>query len=427
MIKLDLTAKYVLAVSGGVDSMTMLHMFSSLSPRPDFCVVTVNHNIRDNAQSDCDFVENYCKKLNVKCRTVFVDVPAYAKENKISEETAARILRYQALDGEPCDFICLAHHMGDNAETVLMHILRGSGSNGACGIRTQKGKYVRPLLDMTREQILEYAAKNNVPYVHDSTNDETKYTRNFIRLNVLPSLKKLNPNAERNIARFAENVAEDCDYLDSLADVSSVEFAPMLARIPIALLRQPKPVSQRIIYKVFNRLGVYKDIEKTHITALIDLARGNGGRQVNLPFGFVAVCDYDFVTIEQSYNTLVDEFEIPFATGKIVTPIGIVEVGKTESKNALRFDLNKLPDGCVFRLKRQGDTFTKFGGGTKQLKKYLIDKKIPQRLRERLLLIANGSEVYAICGVEISDKIKTDDKSDIYYLTVTDGGTDEKL
>ena len=81
----------------------------------------------------------------------------------------------------------------------------------------------------------------------------------------------------------------------------------------------------------------------------------------------------------------------------------------------------------MFRLKRQGDTFTKFGGGTKQLKKYLIDKKIPQRLRERLLLIANGSEVYAICGVEISDKIKTDDKSDIYYLTVTDGGTDEKL
>lgn len=422
MIKLDLTAKYVLAVSGGVDSMTMLHMFSSLSPRPDFCVVTVNHNIRRNAQEDCDFVESYCRQLGVVCRKVFVDVPRYADERKISEETAARILRYDAFDKLDCDYVCLAHHTGDNAETVLMHILRGSGAQGATGIRKRNGKYIRPLLDMTREQIEEYARKNGVPYVHDATNDETKYTRNFIRHKVLPLLTQLNPNAESNIARFAENIAEDCDYLDSLVDVSKVDFGAGYARIPTELLQQPKPLSSRTVIKALNRLGVSKDIEKAHIEALIDLSYGVGGRRIDLPFGFTAYCDYDFVTVEFAKETPINEFEIPFCVGKTVTSAGVVEISKTPYEGALSFDKNKLPADAVFRLKRQGDVFTKFGGGSKSLKKYLIDKKVPQRLRNGLILIASGNEAYVICGVEISDKVKVTDNSDTYYVTVTKDG-----
>lgn len=398
--------------------MTMLHMFSSALPRPDFSVVTVNHNIRSQAQADCDFVADYCKQLSVACHTVSVDVPKYAKEHKLSEETAARILRYEALNKCDCDYICLAHHMGDNAETVLMHILRGSGAQGAVGIRRQSGKYLRPLLDMTREQIEQYAEQNNVPYVHDCTNDETKYTRNFIRSRVFPLLKQINPNAERSFAHFAENLSEDCDYLDSLADVTTVEFGEPYARVPVSLLVQPKPIAIRVLNKVFNGLGVYKDIERTHIEAILDLARGSGGRRVDLPFGFVAVSDYEYVTIEQAVDKQIEYFEIPFELGDTVTPSGTVTVGKLPSDNALRFDLNKLPDGCVFRLRKQGDVFTKFGGGTKPLKKYLIDKKIPQRLRDSLILVANEDEVYVICGVEISDKVKTEKDSDVYYITL---------
>lgn len=419
MEQFDLTKKYALAVSGGVDSMTMLHMFSSLSPRPNFSVVTVNHNIREQAQADCDFVENYCKQLNVKCYKAFVDVPKYVKEHKVSEETAARILRYEVLDNTDCDYVCLAHHTGDNAETVLMHILRGSGAKGAAGIRVQSGKYLRPLLDMTREQIEEYALKYNVPYVNDSTNDETKYTRNYIRKNILPQLKQLYPNAEQSIARFAENVAEDCDYLDSLADISQVEFGDDCARVPTTLLRQPKPVAARCLTKIFGRLGVYKDIERTHLDSVIDLASGVGGKQVNLPFGYIAVNDYGFVTIEQAQENQEIEFEVPFNVGKITTPLGMINVSKTATEGALRFDLNKLPKDAVLRSKRQGDVFTKFGGGTKTLKKYLIDKKVPQRQRNGLVLIASGNEVYVICGVEISDKVRVEENSDVCYIAIS--------
>lgn len=397
--------------------MTMLHMFASLSPRPDFVVVTVNHNIREQAQDDCDFVENYCKQLGVECRKIFVDVPRYAKEHKLSEETAARILRFKALDKMSCDYVCLAHHAGDNAETVLMHILRGSGAQGAVGIRRQNGKYLRPLLKMTRDQIAEYADRHNVPFVHDHTNDETKYTRNFIRSNVFPLLKQINPSVEQAINRFAENIAEDCDYLDSLVDLSTVELGSDCARIPIDLLQQPKPVALRTIYGAFEKLGVYKDIERVHIEAILDIANGAGGRRVDLPFGFIAVADYRYVTIELADAKPKTEFEIPFAIGEIVTPAGKVLISKSPLANALRFDLDKIPEDAVFRLRRQGDTFTKFGGGSKPLKKYLIDKKIPQRRRDGLILIASGGEAYVICGVEISDKVKVEENSDVYYIT----------
>lgn len=415
---IDNQRKYALAVSGGVDSMVMLHKFATLLPRPNFFVVTVNHGIRDEAAADCQFVANCCKKLSVECRIFNVDAPAYSKEHKVSLETAARILRYGILDGLDCDFVCLAHHADDNAETVLMHVLRGSGAKGAAGIREQNGKYLRPLLEMTRAEIEEYARRFNVPHVYDSTNDETQYTRNFIRWKVMPLLTELNPAAKRNVLRFASNVRQDDEYLDELADVSSVVFEQNRAKIPKRLLTQPTPIAYRVINKVFARLGVFYDVEKPHYDAIVALATNVGGKSVDLPFGFVATNDYDCVTVEKRACKPAESFEIPFKIGRTETPLGVVEVSDKPIEGALRFDVDKLPQNCVFRARRQGDTFTKFGGGTKSLKKYLIDKKIPERHRDGLLLLACDSEIYVVCGVEIADSVKVDDGAAAYYVKV---------
>ncbi len=129
------------------------------------------------------------QKIDVDCSVLCVDAPKYSEENKISLETAARVLRYEVLAKSDCDFVCLAHHADDNAETVLMHILRGSGAYGAQGIKRINGKYLRPLIDLTREEIERYARNNNVPFVVDSTNAETIYTRNLVRREVMPMLK----------------------------------------------------------------------------------------------------------------------------------------------------------------------------------------------------------------------------------------------
>ena len=410
------TIKYALAVSGGVDSMVMLHKFAALLPRPNFFVVTVNHGIRQEAAADCKFVADYCQKLGVECRVVNVDVPAYCKEHKVSVETGARILRYEVFDSLDCDFVCLAHHADDNVETVLMHILRGSGAKGACGIKGQNGKYLRPLLDFARAEIEQYATEHNVPHVDDVTNDETKYTRNFIRHKVLPLLTDLNPAAKANVLRFASNVQADDEFIDSLVDLSAVDFGNDGAHIPKQLLTQPAPVAHRLLLRVFNRLGVFYDIEKTHLEKIVALSHNVGGKSIDLPFNLVATNDYDCVTIYAREVNPSKKFEIPFALGKTQTPLGVVEVSTTPTEGSLRVDLDKLPQNCVFRTKRQGDVFTKFGGGTKPLRRYLIDKKIPERERNSLLLLACGSEVLVICGVEIAESVKVDKGCTAHYI-----------
>lgn len=411
--------KYALAVSGGVDSMVMLHKFATLSVRPDFYVVTVNHGIRKEAYADCQFVADYCAKLGVECRIFNVDVPSYCEQNKLSTETGARILRHQVFDSLNCDLVCLAHNANDNAETVLMHILRGSGAKGATGIKSISGRYFRPILDLTRNEIEQYASEYNVPYVTDSTNSDTKYTRNFIRHKVMTLLTDLNPSAQQNILRFASNIAQDDEYLDAIADVSTVQFANDNAQIPVNLLLQPAPIACRVLSKVFNRLQVFYDIEKSHFDAIIALASGNGGKKVNLPFGYVATNDYNCITIEQNAAETLQNFEIPFKVGRTDTPIGTVEVSSEPLPESLRVDVNSIPSNAIFRTKRDGDIFTKFGGGTKPLRRYLIDRKVPQRERNQLLLIADGNDVLVICGVEISDKVKVAQNTTPYYVKFT--------
>ena len=419
MLDIDLTKTYALAVSGGIDSMVMLHMFATLPVRPKFFVVTVNHNLREQASADCKFVADYCKKFGVKCKTYNVDVPNYCKAMKVSEETGARLLRLGVLNSLDVDYVCTAHNACDNAETVLMHLVRGSGANGSEGIRRENGKFLRPILHLSRQDIERYAETHNVPHVYDATNSEIKYTRNFLRHKVIPLLAEINENAQSNITRFAENIAEDNAYLDGLADISAVKFLGDSAEIPSYLLLQPRPIAYRVLRKVFRGLNVLVDMEKQHFDAVINLADNFGGKKVSLPYGMVAVNDYDKVTIVKDTATEQHCFEIPFQVGATSTPVGRVLVDTRGEKGSLKIDLNKIPANAVFRTIRQGDTFNKFGGGgTKPLNRYLIDKKIPQRNRNKLLLVAAGHEILVIVGVEIADTVKVDATSSVQYISM---------
>lgn len=416
MNQLDLTKKYALAVSGGVDSMVMLHKFATLLPRPNFFVVTVNHHIREDAQSDCDFVANYCRQLGVDCVVLHADVPAFAKEKGISVETAARQLRYQLLDEQDCHYVCLAHHNDDNAETIIMHLLRGAGARGARGISRQNGKYIRPLLSLSRVQIEQYATDNNVPFVVDQTNNQDEYARNYLRRNVMPQLRQINACAQQNIVRFANRIAMDDDYLESLADISCVQFGDNCAQVPTELLNQHPSIAYRVIGKVVRKLGIFCDIEETHLKSIVALAQNNGGKKLLLPFDLVAVNDYNRITffIDKPVNR--QQFCVPFSVGNTSTPAGTLVV--TDKPQGQMFSLDAIPSDAVVRLAEPGDVFTKFGGGTKPLNRYLIDKKIPQRLRNSLVVVASGSNVLIIVGVEISNSLKVTDITKAHYISL---------
>ena len=419
--------KFLLAVSGGVDSMVMLHMFLQAMPTEKIGVVSVNHNLRPEGAFDCNFVKQYCQEQGVTFFYKSIMVQQYATDAKLSIETAGRQLRYKAIeevaDTYGFDTICLAHHADDNAETVLLHLVRGGGLRGVAGIRRRQGRYFRPLLKYSKKDILNYAEQNQLPYVEDKTNSDTRYKRNLVRHEIIPALQEINPNALFAINAFANIAREEDEFLDGLADISFVHFEENSATIPLQPFKRLHPVLQaRVLRKIMRKLGYFKDVEQRHVSDLLKLTRStNGENKIDLPFGLVARRSYDLLTIcpmEEKIPQI--EQVLPFMTGEFT--LGEVKVGIYDYPPALphlKIDADKLPLGAVLRNRKQGDRFAKFGSGEKKLKDYLIDAKVPQHQRDALVVIADENTVYAVFGLEISEKVKiTQDTEKILYLAV---------
>ena len=192
------------ALSGGGDSMALLHYLLKESKLYNFSIIAINieHGIRGNDSiKDTEFVINYCKNNGISLLTYSVDCKKYAKENNLSLEQAGRILRYQcfykAIEENRCDLVATAHHLKDNFESVLFNLFRGTALKGLCGIEQNfENKIIRPFLSVSKAEIEEYLDANQIPYVVDQTNFCTDYTRNDLRLNVIPEIEKIFPNAQ---------------------------------------------------------------------------------------------------------------------------------------------------------------------------------------------------------------------------------------
>ena len=408
------------AVSGGVDSVVLLDKLARARKELDIelMVINVEHGIRAESKADSLFVKELAAGYGVPFFCFEVDSPSFAKANKLSEETAARILRYRAFEKfDGCDVIALAHHMSDQAESILMHILRGSGTSGAAGMKAVSGRYVRPLLDTPKAEIDAYADGRGLKFVVDKTNFENDKTRNFLRNVVFPELNKINARAAENICRFGGHVRADTEFLDGLAAAIPMEKESGRATFCCDAETASSPLFARLVFRAATSLGVFADVESRHIDDLNKLALfGATGASLDLPHGMRAVKEYGKLTFTRGAAEKYGG-EVAFAAGETVFDGKKVVV--TPGRNGgLYFDGGKLPPGCVIRHRREGDVFAKFGGGAKKLKDYLIDKKIPARERDGLTLVAKGKEVYIICGVEISRKIKVDKNSESVYSIV---------
>ena len=368
------------------------------------------------------FVERVCSSLNIEPHVYRVDAPLRAKEKSISIEQAARELRYEVFDDilsfNTVDRIALAHHANDQAETILMRILRGTGIKGLQGMSADNGKYIRPLLDYTREDIDSYIKENKIDYVEDSTNSEDIYTRNFLRQEIA-KLKEKYPNLEESFARLARNAKETEDFISQY--VPEVKKEGDYVFINISDLGN-KTIACRVIQNGMKELGVLQDVEEKHIDAVLDLATKESGSYRELSHGIDAYKEGEQIVLAPRVK---DEYkEYPFALQKIEN-YEFKELKEKLDNNELRIihgniqnltktiylDKDKLPNGIVVRTRKDGDYISKFGGGTKSLGDYLTDKKIPLRVRNRILVGAKDSEVFFICGVEISSKVAVEEKT----------------
>ena len=394
------------ALSGGRDSMALLHMLTLAMPKSRIKAINVEHGIRgESSVADTSFVKNYCKVEGIELKCYSADVPAYCRQTGTSEEEGARQIRYaffkQALQEGFCTKIATAHHLSDSVETVLFNLFRGAGTTGGSGIG-QNNNIIRPLLTVSREEIDLYVEKNNICYVEDETNTNTKYTRNYIRNEIIPLIKKAFPEGEKAIMRFSEICAVQDQYItaeaEKLLDVHDDEIS-----FPENIERALK---NKCVILALKKMGMEKDYELKHAKETEKLLCRKNGDVVDFPKGIKAVKDYGKITFFK--QSQVGNFSIPFNQGKTEVNGKTVVVEKFHNKQKLWFDLDKLPSNCEFRSRREGDVFKPFGSGEKKLKKYLIDKKIPSRVRDKQILVASGNEVYIIIGLEISDKIKTD-------------------
>lgn len=416
--------------SGGSDSMALLHYLANNMQKLDIEVVAIHidHGIRENSYIDADFAKEKAKELGIRFYKFRVDAPKIAKEKNVSIETAARDARYGVfktlLKKGVVDKIALAHHMQDQAETILMHIFRGSGVAGAKGMEPIRDNvYIRPMLTTSKEEILQYLDENNLDYREDETNVDITYNRNFVRNVIMKNVLTRWPNAIKSIASFGQAVSEDDEYINKNIYDDAIITEGDEVKIPTSYFLYDRPIITRILFKAFKSIGITKDIERKHLDMILDLAQNlENGKKVSLPFNATAVKEYYYISItNKNKEEMVlnepfkcDEFDVE-GFGKVITK----RVKDFEPKDgALFLDYRKVPKTAIWRFRKDGDVFEKFGGGTKKLKSYLIDKKIPLRQRNLLPVLADGNEVYAIAGVEISEKARVDNVPTAYMIEV---------
>ena len=253
-------------VSGGSDSIALVHFLNSVKEELDIEVIAIHidHGIREESRDEANFVISKCKEMGVRAYKFKIDSPKIAKEKNISLETAAREGRYSIFNSllkkDVVDKIALAHHLNDQAETILMHIFRGSGVSGARGMEAVRDKaFIRPLLNTAKEEILDYINFNSLDYVEDSSNIDNSYSRNFLRNIIMPKILSKWPGAIRAITNFGKTLKEDDDYINSQIYDDAIIYEEKEAKIPLSYFLYPAPIITRMIIKALKSIGVKVD------------------------------------------------------------------------------------------------------------------------------------------------------------------------
>lgn len=409
------------AVSGGADSVCLLYFLNKIKDCleiKEIVAIHVNHSIRGKeSDEDEEFVVSLCKKLNIKCVAKRVDAVGYSKENKYTLEQGARILRYdmfnKVANNLKLNGIMLAHHKGDQAETVLMHEFRGCGLAGLTGIKPKTGLYLRPMLDISRENIEKSLINEGLKWRTDSTNIDENYSRNFIR-GVIKNVKKVYPAVEDNLSSLTSKMQEISEFINVSTPSHLLKEDNGAVIIPAEVMNYHNVVKRNMIIMALSKLNALVDTEEVHLNGILALFNKRNGAKINLPNGFIVQKDYAGVvikkitTIKFKSTKFTGEAEIKVPQGQLI----IKEVKKCEkTKGKTIVDYDKIPQNAVWRSVEAGDTFTKFGGGTKTVKSYLTDIKMSQCDKENIVVLASCNDILVIPSVEIADSVKIDNNT----------------
>ena len=468
----------LVGVSGGADSLSLLHVLMVIGRERGWIVAAahLNHCFRgEEADRDQAHVVQICQEWKIPLLDRKIDVQAIADEKGMSSEEAGREVRYALFEEAMIKFGCnkkaVAQNMDDQAETVLMNLIRGSGTEGLKGMEFVRGKIYRPLLSITRVEIEKYCIENCISYVNDSTNFEPIYVRNKIRLQLLPYIKKtFNPAITENLFRLSRGASEENNFLEQLgrdilakirefdvnfdsdfafdsnsdldtnfdSDASNNKEIKILAS---ELINLHPAMAKRVLRIAIREVaGDLKGIERKHVDAALKIAGEHTGSACQLPNKIRIKKSYDWLIIsKERLNDIIDVekndqkcYHILVYGKNILSGGTVVEMEKLEletGKDLKRefmteyLDFKKLNTQLVARSRMAGDRFTPIGmRGSKKLKDFFIDRKVPKEKRDNFLLICDGNEVVWVTSDVISEKYKLDkDSNEILKIKITQG------
>lgn len=403
--------KLFLAVSGGLDSMVLLHLLQQLPY--EIAVLHCNFQLRGlESFGDQNFIQEYCDQNNIPVFITQFDTEAFAKDYKLSTQVAARELRYswfyELLEEKNFDYILTAHHADDNLETFIINLTRGTGLEGLTGIPEENDKIIRPLLPFSREEILKYAEENSIEWREDSSNASNKYLRNKIRHDLVPILKEINPN-------FLNAFQKTQSYLQEsqvMVEDASIMIYQQVAKesgddIHFDLNQLKKlPNYKSYLYQWLNEFGfsAWNDI--------YDLVEGQSGKQV-LSDEFRLLKNRETLILSPvSEISEKEEFEIAANDTEVNFPLKLklcqVDDITIDSNKAIFVDAEKIRFPLILRRWNEGDVFQPFGmhGKSKKVSKLFKDEKLSLIEKEKTWILASENQIVWIVGIRQDERFK---------------------
>lgn len=420
----------IIGVSGGTDSLALLHIIVQLRAELgiQLHIATLNHGIRgQDSEADVQFVKQIADQWHISYTAGYTDVPHLSEKENIGIEDAARQARYQFLaevaQQQGAKYVAVAHHADDQAETILMHIIRGSGLKGLRGMGLSVPMpynpqfiLIRPLLHTTRKDLEQYCMENQLSPRHDVTNDDIHYQRNFIRHEVVPRLRQINPNVQASFIRLGEIVEVEDDYLAS--QVESVVMLHVIQEqrrwtLKLDIFRTLHPALQRrYLLQAFDHLTVTAiSLESAQVSRAIEwFMQAQVGTEMDLGQGLRLRLGYEDLYMEYKYDPIDTENYrlIPSDTHIVLSAPSRLNLNGLQ----ISVSLDK-PSGdesnvsiplprdapLVLRTRRAGERFqpTGMNGHSKKVKEWMIDRKIPRQLRDQIPLISTNDQIIAIC------------------------------
>lgn len=437
--------RVLVALSGGPDSVFLLNALSSL--KDEFKLVLhaiyIDHGLRsEETPLEIEFCKKLCERFSVPFITRTIDVKSFAKEKSMNRQEAARQLRYRVFEETAfeikADKIALGHTADDQAETVLMRLLRGSGPLGLSGIPPVREMIIRPLIEVERQEIDKYLQSENIDFIVDSSNLKRDYIRNKIRHSLIPIIKEINPNIIETLSRTASIFREEERYFDVIVGKTLMRLVSKKSDSRIELFLAPLEAMERVILRRVLRKGIDETkgltgINFFHIEDIIELIKNSKtGSRLYLPKGIRVIKDY---------STLIITTELPVKLGtyklKVPGEVYLKEIGvfihasmledqklmTTVSSDIAFFDSEKLIFPLTIRARKNGDFFYPLGfGKRKKLQDFFVDEKVPRDEREAIPLILSGEEIIWVTGYRQDHRFRvTEETRKVLRLEVKKG------